>query len=225
MERETITIELNKETVIMLVWLAAGLFLVVVAFFLPGNSTDLWEPLVFSGVVGGIYIAALVIYCTRPPVSALMRWTTIGTTILTLLAAGMGWVGQKEQSQWQREKLISVREMIGRGVLFHYVTVIFKEPFEAFHLQKGPVKHSLSEIFWKRYPESKVGINMHRATSESDSLQIILTDVRDDHIVLVGWDPYGRGKNKEFTNLGGGKGKLQERYTLTEGGLLHESEN
>lgn len=225
MEHETITIELKKETAIMLIWLASGVFLVVVAFFLPGNSPDLWEPLAASGVMGIAYIATLVIYCTRPPVSARRRWTTIGITILTLLAAGMGWVGQKEQSQWERETILSIREMIGRGVLFHYVTVIFKEPYDAFHSQKGPVKQSLGQMFRSRYPGVVAGQNMHKPEWKADSSQIILGEVSEHGIGLVVVDPISRGRDPMFRNIGGRTGKLQERYTLTEGGLIHESEN
>ncbi len=225
MEHETITIEIKKETALMIVWLAAGVFLVVVAFFLPGNSTELWEPLAASGVVGALYLAALVWYCTRPPVSARRRWTTIGITVLTLLAAGMGWLVQKERGQWQRETVLSIRESTGRLVLFDYVRSILREPYETFHSQRGPVRRSLGEVFQMRYKEERVGTNLHKATWKGDSLQIILTDLRDDRIVLVGWDPHARGKSPEFDNLGGQKGKLQVRFTLTEGGLNHEAEN
>lgn len=225
MERETITIELKKETAIMLVWLAAGVLLVVAAFFLPGNSTDLWEPLAASGVVGAAYIIALVVYCTRPPVTSLRRWTTIGTTVLTLLAAGIGWAGQKERGQWQREAILSIRANTGRMVLFDDVVNILREPYETFHSQQGPVRRSLGEVFRMRHKEGRVGTNMHKARWERDSLQIILADLRDDRIVLVVWDPHARGKSAEFDNLGGQRGKIQERFTLTEGGLNHEAEN
>lgn len=225
MENETITIEFKRETAIMIVWLAAGAFLVVVAFFLPGNSTDLWEPLAASGVVGALYLAALVWYCTRPPVSARRRWTTIGITILTFVAAAIGWVGQKERGQWQREISISLGAQTRRAVLFDDVVRILKEPYETVHSQRGPVRHSLGELFQMKYGKGRVGTNIFTARSKWDGLQVILTDLRDDRIVLVAWDSYARGKSAEFTNLGGQRGKIQERFTLTEGGLNHEAEN
>ena len=225
MENETITIELKRETAVMLVWLATGMCLVVVAFFLPGNSTDLWEPLLFSGVAGGLYLAALVIYCTRPPVSAQRRWTTIGITVLTLMAAGMGWAGQKERGEWQRETVGSFGTQTRRAVLFDDMVRILKEPYEMFYSQRGPARRSLGEVFQMKYGEGRVGTNIFTARSKWDGLQVILTDLRDDRIVLVAWDSYSRGKSAEFTNLGGQRGKIQERFTLTEGGLIHEAEN
>ncbi|MBI3110772.1 MAG: hypothetical protein HYZ01_04275 [Ignavibacteriales bacterium] len=225
MENETITIELKRETAVLLVWLATGMFLVVVAFFLPGNSTDLWEPLAASGVAGAAYIGALVVYCTRPAVSTLRRWTTIGITAITLLAAGMGWAGQKERGQWQRESILSIRAQTSRAVLFDDMVHILKEPYEMFYSQRGPVRRSLGELFQMKYGEGRVGTNIFAARSKWDGLQVILTDLRDDRIVLVAWDSYSRGKSAEFTNLGGQRGKIQERFTLTEGGLSHEVEN
>lgn len=225
MENETITIELKRETAVLLVWLATGMFLVVVAFFLPGNSTDLWEPLAFSGVTGGIYIAALVIYCTRPPVSAPRRWATIGITILTLLAAGMGWAGQKERSQWQRETLLSIRTVIGGGIAFHATTDILRKPFEEFHAQQGRVRKSLGETFLARYSKSKVGANIYTSESQGDSLQVILERVDDQKVVLVVLDPIARGRDPMFRNIDGRLGKLQQRFFLREKGLTYESEN
>ena len=225
MEHETITIELKKETAIMLVWLATGVFLVVVAFFLPGNSTDLWEPLSAAGLVGAAYLAALVIYSTRPPVSAPRRWTTIGITILTFVAAATGWVGQKDRGQWQRESILSIRAQTSRAVLFDDMVRILKEPYETFHSQRGPVRRSLGEVFQMKHRKERVGTNIHTARWGLDSLQIVLTDLRDDQIVLVVLDPHARGNSAEFTNLGGQRGKVQERFTLAEGGLTHEVEN
>lgn len=225
MEHETITIELKKETAIMIVWLAAGVFLVVVAFFLPGNSTDLWEPLLFSGVAGGLYITALVIYCTRPPISFRRRWITIGMTALTAAAAVVGWAGQKEMSQWQRETLLSIRTVIGGGIAFHATTDILRKPFEEFHAQQGRVRKSLGETFLARYSKSKVGANIYTSESQGDSLQVILERVDDQKVVLVVLDPIARGRDPMFRNIDGRLGKLQQRFFLREKGLTYESEN
>ena len=225
MEHETVTIEIKKATALVIVWLAAGVFLVVVAFFLPGNSTGLWGPLAASGVVGALYLAALVWYCTRPPVSVRRRWITIGITVITLMAAGMGWAVQKERGEWQRETQLSLGTQTRRAVLFDDVVRILKEPYETFHFQRGQVRRSLGEVFQKKYGKERVGTNIFTARSKWDSLQVILTDLRDDRIVLVVWDPHARGNSAEFTNLGGQRGKVQERFTLAEGGLNHEAEN
>lgn len=225
MKHETITIEMKKETAVMMIWLAAGMLLVLSAFFLFGESNSLWEPLMGAGIAGGVYLTTLVVYCTRPPISFRRRWITIGMTALTAAAAVVGWAGQKERSQWQRETLLSIRTVIGGGIAFHATTDILRKPFEEFHAQQGRVRKSLGETFLARYSKSKVGANIYTSESQGDSLQVILERVDDQKVVLVVLDPIARGRDPMFRNIDGRLGKLQQRFFLREKGLTYESEN
>lgn len=225
MEHETITIEMKKDTAVMIVWLAIGVFLLVSAFFLTGESTGLWKQLAFSGIAGGAYLVTLVVYCTRPPIPPRRRWITIGITVLAIAAAGVGWAGQMERSQWQREAILYIRATVGRGNMFNRATEIIKKPFLEFHSQESRVKKSLSEVFLSTFPASKAGINIHEVAWPGDSLQIIIERIHENEIVLIALDPIAKGRNPTFRNIDGRFGKVQERFILREKGLTHESEN
>ncbi|MBI3006119.1 MAG: hypothetical protein HYY49_11995 [Ignavibacteriales bacterium] len=209
----------------MFLWLIVGLVLVTIAFFLPGSPQDVWPNLNLAGIVAAIYILALIAYTLRSPFGKKAQAIVWIITLLTLPALGMFWTGMDTTSHWQHNKLLSIREMIGRGIIAAEVSDTLLSVLDEYHNQKGGKKTTLHQVFQRRYPRVMVGDNIHLPGYPGDSLRIFMSSLSDDAIMLDAQEMYVKGRDPAFKNFNGRTGMVQERYTLTAKGVHHESQN
>jgi len=208
----------------LLLWLICGFVLVSVAFFIPGDQAEVWPNLNSAGIAAFLYLLALVGYTMRKPFGRKAQITVWAATLVTLGALGMHWTGMDSMSHWQQKTLLSIREVIGRGIIRAEVPESLLTVLDTFHHQKGK-KATLQQVFMNQYPGTKVGDNIHKPNHETDSLRVYVSSLSDTLIAVTAQEMYVKGRERSFKNFNERVGMVQERFTLTAKGVRHESEN
>ncbi|MGB2869119.1 MAG: hypothetical protein WBD36_11755 [Bacteroidota bacterium] len=209
----------------MVLWLLGGIVVVTVAFFLPGQYAELWSQINSAGLAGALYVLALVAYTTRTPFPKKQRVVAWICTAVLGGAIVVWWTGMDSTSHWQRDRLHEIRVVTSRGVIQGVVPRTLIQSLELYHKQGSKKKETLGQIFRKLNPQALPGSNIHVATFPNDSLSVVVQVLENDRVTLVAHEAYVPGRKAEFINIDGRLGRVQERFTLTEKGVSHESEN
>lgn len=225
MEKNTIVIEIRQEVAIMLGWLVVGVVLVVVAFFIPEQTTEFWPSINAAGVVAGAYIVALLLYTLRRPLSLKARLTMGILSAFVLFEIAVNWSRQEVQSYWQKTEMLKTREMLGRGIMLHQIPGPLFNALNVYHQQGAKKREALGQVFQRLNPEAMVGANIHKPYYPQDSLKVFVQTLTDGEIVLVGQEAFVKGNDPQFKNFDGKRGMAQEAFVLTEKGITHESQN
>lgn len=207
------------------IWLVAGILLVSLSFFIPSHETNPWPSLYAAGLAAGAYVLALVTFTTRKPFPLKARIIAWIVAIVFLGSAAMVSASLEKTTFWQRGQLLKILSAIQRGILFNEQQTPLVRTLDRYHAQPSPKKKSLKTIFRELFPNAAVGLNIHKPEYDGDNLQVFLAALSDQRVILVGQPMYGSGRDPEFKNYNGQKGLVQERMTLTEKGVVHESEN
>ena len=208
----------------MLLWLLGGILLVTVAYLLPGQSPELWPSLNAAGIAALAYLLALVAYIVRKPFSTRTRVTVWASVILAGASIGSWWTGMDYTSHWQKETLLKIRGVIGRGVLQASIPDTLLYTLRSYYQQPPNNRLSLGRVFKGRYPTIAEGRQFPQPDFDKDRL-LFATTISDSMIVLVGEDRIAAGRDTSFKNHDGQTGRIQTRGTLTVKGLTYESEN
>ena len=215
----------NGGVVIILLWLLVGIVSVSLAFFLPANAVDPWEPLNTAGIVAGVYVFALALYSLRGPLSRKLR---IGGWIVIIVVGGsilLAWRGYDDQSHYQAMTLSKIKNVISRGIIANELSEPLLKTLQAYHTQPTRSKKSLGTVFRGLHGGVAEGWDIHEKYAEYDRLSVIVTSLNDNEIILVAEDGLVKGENAEFKNRSGNKGMMQEWARLTERGISYEREN
>ncbi len=208
----------------MLLWLLGGILLVAVAYLLPGQSPELWPSLNAAGIAALVYILALVAYIVRKPFSTRMRVTVWASVILASASIGSWWTGMDYTSHWQKETLLKIRGVIGRGILQAAIPDTLLYTLKSYYAQSPNNRKSLGQVFKNRYPAVAEGQQFPLKDFDKDHM-LFATTISDSVIILVGEDRIAAGRDTSFKNRDGQSGRIQTRGTLTVKGLTYESEN
>jgi hypothetical protein len=208
----------------ILLWLLGGIVLVTVAYFLPGQSPELWPSLNAAGIAVLVYLIALVAYLVRQPFSTRTRVTVWASVILVCASIGSWWTGMDYTSHWQKETLLKIRGVIGRGILQATIPDTLMTVMKTYYEQGTKNKKSLGQVFKDRYPGVAEGQQFPPSEFDMDRLLFAAT-IASDTVVLIGEDRVANGRKADFKNHDGKTGRIQSRGTLTVKGLSYESEN
>jgi len=206
-------------------WLFGGIILVSLAFFIPARSVDLWPSLNAGGIAALLFMIAMLGYILRAPIPISHRIVIGVATFLSVAALGAHWMGMLNTTQWQQNRLLSIKAAIVRGTMTSDAPIRLLSVLEDYYAQPKPKKRSLAKVFLQKYPEAKVGSNIYESSVGEDSMRVFVTTLSDSIVVLTGSHAYAKGRADDFVPYWGRKGALQERYILTEKGVRHESDN
>jgi hypothetical protein len=226
MEKETITIEIKQEVSVMLLWIVGGVIVVSLVFFLIPPSPELWPSLNAAGIAGALYLVAMTLFALRKPLRTRLRiW--VGLAAVVILALGLfTWTRMQQQTEWQKETLMKIRGVIGRGVMrMDMLSTAAIKTLDEFYRQHDATKQSLADIFRKEYVGAAPGLNIHKPDWDGDVRQVIVAKLEPALIELVSQETYVKGRDPLFKNYNGQFGMIQEKVTLTEKGIVHVSEN
>jgi len=225
MEKESITIEIKQEVSITLLWIVAGVIMVSATFFLTPQTTESWPAINAAGIAAGIFLCALIAYVIRKPIVMKQRLLVGIIGVVVIGCTAFTWMKREEHAHWQADQLMKIRAVIGRGIMTVGMAPPLLKVLDAYHRQ-GPRKlNTLADEFKKLYPGAAVGANVHKPEGEWDELTVRVESLEPNRIVLVSQETYVKGRDPGFKNYDGKIGMLQEKYTLTERGVTHVSEN
>jgi hypothetical protein len=209
----------------IIIWLLSGIAVVSLAFFIPPNSPELWPSLNMAAIPIVLYLLALGLYTLRSPITLKARIIAWVSILLVGAAMGFSWTGMEDQSHWQHNQLLKIHSVITRGILLSTVPPYELNALQEYHKQGSKKKESLGQIFQRQNNGASTGTNIYKAEIPMDSTSIVIKSLADNEVVLLGLHAYSKGRNPEFKNYNGKTGRVQERYTLTEKGIVYESEN
>jgi hypothetical protein len=222
-DRYSITLTIKHETAVYLLFLAGGVLAVYFAFILQPRGPELWPSINAAGITSAVYLLLVLIYTLRRPVSRFVRILVAVSAAIGIAAIATAWTTMDMQSHWQRERLLEIRTVIGRGISYAFDSDSLLTVLERYHARGG---HNLPAAFHSVFPRAVVGSNLHRPQWETDTARVVLvTELTPTSVTLVSVDKVARGRSAGFVNIGGLTGKTQERYTLTEKGLQHVTDN
>jgi hypothetical protein len=226
MEKTTVTIEIKQEVSITLLWIVAGVLAVSIAFLLPAKSTELWSALNAGGIAAAIYLVALLVYVLRSPLS--LRWRAIVAivSIVVLPTMAYTWIRTEDQSRWQAEELMKVREVIGKGIRLYYMPGPLLKTLAVYYEQGQRKKETLADVFRRLHKGVTAGSNIYKPVWEGELMKsIIVETLEPERVVLVSQETYVAGRNPAFKNYNGQTGMVQDKFILTPKGITYESEN
>jgi hypothetical protein len=225
MEKTTVTIEIKQEVSIALLWIAAGVVVVSLAFLLAPRSTELWPALDAAGVAVAVYLIALLAYVLRKPLSTWLRILVGGIALVVLGCTAFTWLSMEDQTLRQGEQVMRFRKLAGRVRMYYEVPQPLLKTLEAYYQKGGAKNESLADMFRKLHPGVAVGSSIHKPMWEGDPLRVMVEALDPDRIVLVSEETYVVGRDPNFRNYDGKTGIVQEKFILTEKGITHVSEN
>ena len=225
MEKLTITIEIKQEVSILFLYLAGGIILVSIAFFISAPSTELWSQFYAGGIAAILYLTAILIYALRKPVSIKARIIVIACFLITLGAIIFSSIQMDMQSHWQSDKMLQIRGTIGRGVMMYKMPPPLFKTLKVFHEQGSIKKETLAQIFQRLNDHASVGSNINKPMYDGDTLKVFIKTLVPDRVELVSQETFVKGRNPQFNNYNGQKGMIQEKCILTARGIKYESEN
>jgi hypothetical protein len=225
MEKTTVTIEIKQEVSITLLWIAAGVAAVSLAFLLAPHSTELWPALNVAGIAAAIYLFALLLYVSRGPLP--FRWRAIVgiVTIVVVPCTAFTWIRMEDQSRWQAAQVMKIRAVVGKGIRLYEMPRPLVKTLAAYHEQSPGRKESLGDVFRRLHKGATAGSNIYKPQREGDTMTMIVETLEPDRVALVSQETYVRGRDLGFENYNGQKGMVQEKFILTERGITHVSEN
>jgi hypothetical protein len=209
----------------IIIWLLSGIAAVTLAFFIPPNSSELWPSLNMAIIPAALYILALGFFTLRSPITLKARIIAWGMIALVGGATYSTWTGMDAQSHWQLNQLRKIYTVITRGILQTFAPTYELNALEEYHKQGLKKKESLGQIFQRQNTSATVGTNIYKSENPEDSTSIVIKSLSDNEVILLGLHAYSKGRNPDFKNYNGKVGMVQERFTLTEKGIVYESEN
>jgi hypothetical protein len=209
----------------IIIWLLTGIAAVTLAFFIPPNSPELWPSLNMAIIPVVIYILALALFTLRSPITLKARIISWVSIALVGAATYSSWTGMDSQSHWQHNELQKIRTVIDRGIILSFAPRYELNALKDYHKQGLKKKESLGHIFQRQNNGATIGTNIYKSELPDDSTSIVLKSLSDNEVVLLGLHAFSKGRNPDFKNYSGKVGKVQERFTLTEKGIVYESEN
>jgi hypothetical protein len=209
----------------IIIWLLSGIAAVTLAFFIPPNSPELWPSLNVAMIPAVLYILALGFFTLRSPITLKARIIAWVSIALVGIATYVSWTGMDAQSHWQHNQLLKIQTVITRGALLSVAPPLELNTLKEYHKQGSKKKESLGQIFQRQNNGVTVGANLYKAFNTGDSTSIVIKSLSDNEVVLLGLHPFSRGRNPDFKNYNGNVGMVQELFTLTEKGIVYESEN
>lgn len=225
MEKNNIVIEIKQEVAIMLGWLVVGVTFVTIGFLFGSKEKDLWSSLNTAGVFAGLYLVALIAYALRKPLPLKSRITMGIFSALMLVAIASTWNGQYKQSHWQRETILEIRKVIGHGIMAYEIPDLLLKTLDAYYQEGVKRQEPLDKVFQRLNPRALVGTDIQKEDIGKRQQRIFVQSITDREIILIGQETVAKGKNPQFKNYDGSIGMIQEKFILTEKGIVHESQN
>jgi energy-coupling factor transporter transmembrane protein EcfT len=213
----------DASTTVMLLWIFSGVILVSAVYLLVPSS-DAWLPLNAAGATAALYLIVVVFFVARKPVGLLSRVVLIVLALSVIGLTAFTWITEQRSIEEQREYIKQRSEISSRGVIFYSVSQNLLQTLRTSRENNWTRTKTLEEIFRIRNVNVDVGKPLTSVGYYSSTKAFVET-LKADSIVLIAVDPNSAGRDPGFINYKGGKGYIQERFTLTRKGLVYESQN
>lgn len=218
----------------MFLWMAGGIILVVLAYFIPAQEGSIWPSVIAGGIASLVYLIVLYFYGMKKIDSCGTR--KLVTTVLVLLvifsiaSASFSYVGTKRQTALLPE----IRNTIEMGIAENYVKKHLLATMRAFYTgDRFDENADLDTIFRTKYDSLITEENLllyngqdtYKDKEEDLPIKIFVKNIDPESVILVAESGYMKGENPEFENYSGATGYFQTKGILTKEGIRYERAN
>jgi len=216
-----------------LIWLAGGLLITTIAFFIPEQTGSLWPSIILSGSTAILYLIFFAWFWIGE-VNLSSKRQLIGWTLAVLIGFSISSAGVSYQStERQVEFLDYIRLTIEKGIAeVHIKESLLKTLRDYQNLKEKESGPSLGDLFHSNYDSllKEEGQFLYDGTTKrgeeyDKSMKIFLTHSSADSVVLVAESFHLEGRDSTYKNLSGAAGRLQTQGVLTEKGVRYERVN
>lgn len=213
----------SSAVTVMLIWILSGVIVVSAVYSFTPTVTP-WSALNAAGFVAGVYLIALLLFVARKPVRLLPRILAFVLALTAIGATAFTWIKSEHYLEDQRTYAKERSEITVRGMIFNTGSQNLLQTLRTSQKNSWTRSRTLDEIFRLRNPSAAEGKEL-RSTAIYRSIVFYVETLKPDSIVLVATDITVPGRNPDFVAHGGRKGCIQDRFTLTRKGMVHESQN
>lgn len=218
----------------MFLWMAGGILIVSLAYFIPAQEGSIWPSIIAGSIASLFYLIALSIYGIRKIDSSGKRKVVTSTLVLLVIFSIASAAISYESTKRQTALLPEIRHTIEKGIAENYVKKHLLATMRAYYTgERFDENASLGSIFRTKYDTLiteddrllYAGKDTYKDEEEDIPVKIFVKKTDPDSIILVAESVYMDGRDQEFENYSGVKGKYQVRGTLTKEGIRYERAN
>lgn len=202
-------------------WILGGIATVTVTFLAVSDPLDPWPGLRGGAIAGGLYVLAMVIFTTRPPLSRRARISGVVLVLLFTASAAIYSTSLEGTSRWQKDELLQIRARLSRQMLASEMMNVLTRSLEEYYRQPARTA-SFQKAFEQVLPGAVVGEVVLRPEQNE---HVVLVAISEEQIVLVGQSSLGTGWDPTFVNIDGSTGLPQVRAVMTKKGGSYGTEN
>jgi hypothetical protein len=214
----------DPATTMMLWWTIIGTVGLSFVYLFARRSGDAWHTVNALGIVVGVYLIALVLFVLRKPIRLFPRIVVGIFAFAVIGVTAFVWLRAQTIANERLQFSARASQLSMRSYLQSTMWRTLMETFRQYYAQHGIKKESVGAIFGRLNDGVSVGSNIAVPYS-AYAAKIVVDRLEPSRIVLIGRTFPPTGKDAHFKNFDGDSGMVQERFTLTEKGMSHESEN
>lgn len=207
-------------------WIAGGVLLTAIAFFIPEQTGSMWSSVISSSVVVLIYLIVFSIVWL-PKIESQTKRRAIAVTfgvliVFSVISATISYKG----SVRQLELLPAIRTTIETSIAEAFIKEPLLETLRLYHSAEN-TNRDMGDLFTTKFDSLITQDSMFTYGSRNDEQTFFLyfNEASPGRVVLIGESSYVDGNDVGFTNFSGATGRYQVRGILTSKGVDYERQN
>lgn len=209
-----------------IIWIIGGAVFVSLAFLIPWESRGIW-PSVLAGTVAAVVFVIAFAWRWVPEIASKEKRVSLyaGLAIL-LISLSVFTYSQYSISKLQGHILNTYRPSIEKVKAKAYVREPLLKTLRDFY-QANEENEPIGEVFRNKYDSLITDGDLYHYPhyEKKNLLQIHVSKLTADSVVLVGEVRLTEGNDKAFANISGEEGYFQTKGILTKEGIRYEREN
>ncbi len=207
-----------------IIWFFIGSLMVIGPFLIFHVPMDPWPGVVAAGIGGTVFVVLLFFFIIlRTPFAPRIKMLSTAILAIMLIASFVSWKTMYDMTHFQRTTLGKIRTAIGEGIMESASYDAIYPPFRKYYEQSHAPKLPIGKIFLAVNNE-RIHDKVYRFDGDQ-FIQSSLDNVSDSTITLIMVDTVARGRDLNYPNYNGLKGRLQFKAVLREKGARYEREN
>ncbi|MFH0736569.1 MAG: hypothetical protein V1773_19795 [bacterium] len=208
-----------------IVLLILVILLIKLSFLFTPPNNGLWSNLNTIGVISGFFLLYLLFHLQKEEIPKGTKIFISGILVFLMIFTTITWKSYFNLTTLQKEQLVKFETDHSNSVLKETVYEKYFKILQAYNSSPTSSKNSLKKTFDSFNLRDSLNTNKLMTYFSDKNLEIRISDVDENEIVLICLNKNHIGRLERFVNFGGGIGYIQFRAILNLGGIKYESEN
>lgn len=207
-------------------WMFGGAVLTTVAFLIPEQSGSMWTSVISAGIIAFVYLLFFSGVWIKKINSSTKRKVITTVFIVLFVFSIVSAVISYEGSIRQQETLENIRGQLEADILYNYMHEPLVKTLSDFY-SEGNGESEIRALFTSRYDSliTEDGDFEFGSRNGNQTLYLYIAESNADRVIVIGESTYLKGRNDDFSNYSGHKGRYQVQGILTSKGIDYERQN